>query len=288
MKLETARRAGATCIYVYDFAATAKPSGMIDEVPFSGGPKKVSQAVLAKFPDMNVLAFQGTITEFDDVKSSEAIQSVIDWLANLDLRPDKTLGLPGLVHNGFAKQLGYIADDVFAAIKKLSPSEKQKPLIVTGHSQGGAIATIATKLLETKGVQIAETYTFAAPRSGDGEFIKSLTTEIFRIEFGCDIVPHVPIPITNAGNVRVALSLLILPKKGKELVETLLQRAALAPNYESAGTLYYSREYDQPIKKYADTRSVALYLERIVRLPFNGKRLIEDHHMAHYMNTLNT
>lgn len=287
MNNDIATLAGLTCLYVYDFDPKASPPGVIGEEQFHGGPKKISNAVLVKFADKNVLAFQGTITEFKGATKATALVSVRDWIDNFKVEADRSLGFPGQVHHGFATQLSHISDSVLKTLNDLNPAERQKPLYVTGHSQGGAIATIATKLLEQNGFAVEETYTFAAPRSGDKVFVDSIATTINRIEFGCDIVPHVPFSIAVSSVVRSSLAFLPLPKKGKELLEKLMQKSSISPNYESAGVLYYSREYGQPLKKYNDpVRDVGLNLERIPRLPFNLDRLMKDHSMVHYLGVL--
>jgi len=44
-------------------------------------------------------------------------------------------------------------------------------MIVTGHSLGGAIATLAVAELISKGIQVDNLYTFGSPRVGDSNFI---------------------------------------------------------------------------------------------------------------------
>ncbi len=248
MNKDIATLAGLTCLYVYDFDPRSNPPGAIGEEQFHGGPKKVSNAVLAKFADKNILAFQGTITEFKGATKATSLVSVTDWIDNFKVAADTSLGFPGKVHRGFATQLNHISASIIKSLNEMKPAERKKPLYVTGHSQGGAIATIATKLLEQNGFAVAETYTFAAPRSGDKVFVDSIATTINRIEFGCDIVPHVPFPIAISSAVRNSLAFLPLPKKGREMLEKLMQQSSIAPNYESAGVLYYSRDYGQPLK----------------------------------------
>ena len=55
-----------------------------------------------------------------------------------------------------------------------------------------AEATLATAAFVRAGFKVAATYTFAAPRSGDLKFKESIQTPFFRIEYGNDIVPHLP------------------------------------------------------------------------------------------------
>ena len=92
------------------------------------------------------------------------------------------------MHKGFANQLHLIYPKLMTELKK----EPAKPIYITGHSQGGAVAAIATKAFVNDGLPVAATYTFAAPRSGDATYASSITTAVHRLEFGDDIVPHVP------------------------------------------------------------------------------------------------
>ncbi len=50
----------------------------------------------------------------------------------------------------------------------------------TGHSLGGALATLAAGRYE----RAPEVYTFGAPRVGDGEHVKSLDTPVYRFVNG--------------------------------------------------------------------------------------------------------
>lgn len=56
----------------------------------------------------------------------------------------------------------------------------------------GAEAALATRAFAAAGFNVAATYTFAAPRSGTIAYANSITTPVFRIEYGDDLVPHLP------------------------------------------------------------------------------------------------
>jgi triacylglycerol lipase len=117
------------------------------------------------------------------------VTGVRDWLANFTAALVPPIKFPGLVHLGFIDQLRLIHDDMVADLNTgFTP-----PLYVTGHSQGGAVAALATKALEHDGIEVAATYTFAAPLPCENMFKSSVKTPVFRLEFGDDIVPHVPL-----------------------------------------------------------------------------------------------
>jgi hypothetical protein len=70
------------------------------------------------------------------------------------------------------------------------------PLVVTGHSKGGALASLAAiRLLRAEGIAPTAVYTFASPRTGDApfaNFYNSMIMSDWRFENTDDIVPHLP------------------------------------------------------------------------------------------------
>ena len=103
-------------------------------------------------PGMAVLAFRGT-------------QQVKDWMTNLDAATTQVCSsggrVLGNVHRGF--------NDAFLSVRAqigpLLQDDEDLPLFITGHSLGGALATLATWYLN--GDSLAACYTFGAPRVGD-------------------------------------------------------------------------------------------------------------------------
>jgi triacylglycerol lipase len=103
----------------------------------------------------------------------------------------------GSVHWGFADRLQSVWNRLAAA---LGASELQGlPLWLTGHSLGGALATLAAARLEiVDGRHVAGLYTFGCPRVGDdGVFCSNVTRKlgnrIYRVVNEEDLVPHVPL-----------------------------------------------------------------------------------------------
>jgi endonuclease G len=118
-------------------------------------------------------------------------ESLNDWLSNLDTWP--TSKSYGTVHRGFVKAFDQVRTQLIGAIKALGPA--QKVIHLTGHSLGGALATIAA--CELQGLfPITGVYTFGQPRVGDrttAAFIKDhYPTGFHRFVFDDDIVPRVP------------------------------------------------------------------------------------------------
>lgn len=98
----------------------------------------------------------------------------------------------GSVHVGFKtgfNGLWQIIEPVFSGINR--------PLFITGHSLGGALAVLAASMLPE-----AVVYTFGAPKTGDAAFARSLEhTRIYRVENDHDIVPSMP-PFSIHSNFR--------------------------------------------------------------------------------------
>jgi triacylglycerol lipase len=136
-----------------------------------------TQAILISNGSMLVLAFRGTeVDRVKDIKSDlNAFQEDCSTL--------------GKVHKGFSdayKKVGPLIVDELA-----QPDYAKQALYITGHSLGGAIATLATKRLKHVGGHAA-TYTFGAPRVGNEDWIASIKTPVYRIVNSADIVPMLP------------------------------------------------------------------------------------------------
>ena len=105
-----------------------------------------TEGFLAQGPDFAVLAFRGS----DDLRA---------WGANFDAVLAPWHG-GGQVHRGFAEALDLVWPEVEAGLGGV-----QGPLLITGHSQGAALAILAASLSPEAGL-----YTFGAPRIGDDAF----------------------------------------------------------------------------------------------------------------------
>ena len=105
-----------------------------------------------------------------------------NWMANLNM-----VMCPwpsgGAVHRGFRNSLLRIWDSIAPVLEQI-----QRPLFFTGHSLGGALATLAASLRPPRAV-----YTFGAPRIGDAAFARSLNgLAVFNVSNPKDIVTELP------------------------------------------------------------------------------------------------
>ena len=129
---------------------------------------------------MAVVVFRGT-------------QQIRDWLTNLDATKTPVVSdrgerkdVLGNVHKGFKRAFLSVRDQ----INEHLDDERELPLFVTGHSLGGALATLATWY--ERGDRLAACYTFGAPRVGDGGLTDRFRTPVYRLVNGADPVPFVP------------------------------------------------------------------------------------------------
>ena len=122
-----------------------------------------------------VVAFRGTQVFADP--------SLADMLSNLWFR--RRPWDPGKVHRGYREALLDIAQEL-----KRPLYSGRRPLYFTGHSMGGALATLAATLAPGP----SATYSFGAPRVGDKAFARRLTN-LVRVVHGADIAPRYPFPL---------------------------------------------------------------------------------------------
>lgn len=136
-------------------------------------------------PPYLVLAFRGTE------------KKVSDWLT--DARCVPTVEGKTKVHTGFLEAFTVAPDggesvkDQVEAILGRPEARKNKallPLYITGHSLGGALALLATKLVARN--VTGACYTFGAPRVGNYEYFRFIKTPVYRIVNSADVVPRVP------------------------------------------------------------------------------------------------
>ena len=136
----------------------------------------------------NIIAFRGTQTQLEWWRNLQATQKKY-------LDP-KTKQQYGKVHQGYLKIVrGQIDSALIKAVKQLDPTI---PCYITGHSLGGAVATLSAIEIALQVPEIKEQiqlYTYAAPRIGDRDFAQAhsqLIPNSYRIVNLSDSVPLVP------------------------------------------------------------------------------------------------
>lgn len=115
--------------------------------------------------------------------------SVHDALIDGDILRTETVAGDG-IHSGFLREFEAIQHQVFSFLR----SHPMRPVHITGHSLGGAIATILAAELAKDGYEVSLA-TFGSPRVGDADFaetFRSLNIEHTRVVHADDIVPRFP------------------------------------------------------------------------------------------------
>ncbi|RXZ84302.1 lipase family protein [Paenibacillaceae bacterium] len=132
--------------------------------------------------DGYVVAFRGTSTPVEWISNSIARQTSYRYIKN-----------GGLVHQGFVDIYASARDQLIGALGRLPAC---KPVTVTGHSLGGALAVLAAPDIAVNTIHgPPQVYTYAAPRVGDPQFAlryNRLIPKSWRIYNEFDLVPYLP------------------------------------------------------------------------------------------------
>lgn len=141
-------------------------------------PDQDVEALLETDGENQVLAFRGTET---------GAKGWLDVITDLRIIPWYDSRLKGFFHAGFLKAARSIEDDIFRDLSL------EQPLYITGHSYGGALATIIAARLVTVGYQPAGVMTFGSPRVGFGRAAEILKdTNFYRVVCAGDSIASVP------------------------------------------------------------------------------------------------
>lgn len=147
-----------------------------------------TQVFIACNDNARIISFRGT--EPGEIK---------DWESDMEVHLTDALG--GKVHKGFYKALNSVWEKLLPSLLK-----DDRPLWVTGHSLGAAIAVLAVaKLYKEKNVKAQGLYTFGQPRCGDHQFSEKFdelfAQKTFRFVNHNDIVPRVPLKSMHYAHV---------------------------------------------------------------------------------------
>ncbi len=146
-----------------------------------------------------VVAFRGTesATTLDGLKDILLTDAM-----NLLVVPEGRLGhdlsaagVGARFHKGFVDAIAEIWTPLLAAVEAELKSN-DRPLWITGHSLGGALALLAAWLFKRRFIPVHEVCTFGAPMIGNAAactaFDREFAGRIFRYVNGRDPVPKLP------------------------------------------------------------------------------------------------
>src|SRR4051812_8914690 len=213
-----------------------------------------------------VLAFRGT----DPV-------TLPNWLTDAVVRLVECGEYEGRVHFGFSSVLRRTWDKVQAVLDAV----QDKPLFLTGHSMGGALAVLTACRLAKAGRPPAAVYTFGSPRVGDRAFCAGYALPTYRIVNGLDLVPEMPLASVKR----------LLPATPRFTNETILGQikriARRVPCYGHVKTFVYI-DRDGVITPDADVEP--WHAHAVARaIATRGKSFLEgvtDHLIANYIRRL--
>ncbi len=158
-----------------------------------------TQAYIATNDNHIVVAFRGT-------EAPTSLEGLKDWLltdaGNLLITPQGDLGtdfqaagVGARWHQGFMKALNDIWDPLFQAVEA-ERKHNDRPVWLTGHSLGGALALLAAWRFKRKFVPVHQIYTFGAPMVGNEEAAAAIDRDypdkIYRYINFQDPIPGLP------------------------------------------------------------------------------------------------
>jgi predicted lipase len=158
-----------------------------------------TQCYVAQNDDHIVCAFRGTesptsLDGFKDMFLTDAMNLLIvpEGQLGSDLA---AAGVGARFHQGFVNALADIWDPVYQATSA-GMRENERPLWITGHSLGGALALLAGWLFLRRTINVHQIYTYGGPMIGNEEAAKAFNRElggkIFRYVNCLDPVPQLP------------------------------------------------------------------------------------------------
>jgi predicted lipase len=119
--------------------------------------------------------------------------TLVDYITNVKfIQKNDSFNIPGEIHSGFYNVLENRFDEIMDIIEK----HKHKKIIITGHSLGGALATVLFSYCLVKSPELdTYLYTFGSPRVGDKDFsvFISNSNKATRVVNKGDIVTMIPV-----------------------------------------------------------------------------------------------
>lgn len=221
-----------------------------------------------------VIAFRGTL-----LPEEGRVRAVLaQWLTHMNYAQTSTP--TGRVHEGMWTSLDRAWDRVSSAVREQLRGGQR--LWLTGHSVGGALATLAAERLLDEGVEVAGVYTFGAPRVGDPHYATSYRPVLHRVENSNDLIPHLPLSPRVLATVAPLLERVTGPLLGLNLPSDVV--------YQALGRLTYMGG-DELQADLSSERAESLDIVRHMRLGYavftgGAASLVEDHAVGRYVEQL--
>ena len=127
--------------------------------------------------NVRIVAFRGT-------------ESIGNALTDIETALIRHNIFPGLVHYGFSRATEVVYPTVRTLLDTFSHA---LPIWVTGHSLGGAMASLTAHRLAVDGCPVRAIYSYGSPRPGDHKFRDAYRLPHYRFVNDNDLVPHLPL-----------------------------------------------------------------------------------------------
>lgn len=137
-----------------------------------------------------ILSFRGTQNNWNSFDSF--VDSISQWMTNLDFQ--QIVYNNFRVHRGFNEEINSSIHEIVKLLKRHDIDKKE--LIITGHSAGGAMATLAGHRLYELGKinkNSCQVISFSSPKVGDSNFVSRYPLSLIRVESKNDLVPFFPL-----------------------------------------------------------------------------------------------
>ncbi|KAI8258457.1 Lipase [Colletotrichum sp. SAR11_239] len=129
------------------------------------------------------------------VVACRSSHNVRNWITNLLFGFEDCDFADGCkIHSGFSNAWDEVKDEIIASVQAAKAANPGFSVVATGHSLGGALATIAAAELRREGYP-TDIYTYGSPRVGNAAFTDFVTVQAgaeYRVTHVDDPVPRLP------------------------------------------------------------------------------------------------
>ena len=159
-----------------------------DQVHTLCDPRTDAQACIRDLDNCVVVAFRGSQAPVDFVQDAKFKLAEYLWMHD---------NYVAEVHAGFLEDFQAIGGQVVDCVKTLlAGHDSFRPVYVTGHSLGGALAILCALEFVREKIPVTGVYTFGQPRVGNrtfaGLYDARLADKTWRVVNANDIVPRLP------------------------------------------------------------------------------------------------
>lgn len=204
-----------------------------------------TQAYVCENAGSIVVAFRGS-------ESPTSIDGFKDWLLtnarNFLVLPDGRIGtdfaaagVGARFHRGFMEALAEIWTPLHVAVEE-AVRRKERPVWVTGHSLGGAIAKLAAWRFHQKFIAVHRICTFGAPMTGNkaaaAAFLREFPGRVIRYVDHCDMVPRLPTMSMLSNEYYHVQREIVLGQPSENDAVSLIAKAAAGVVTDEVGELH--------------------------------------------------